>query len=273
MSHLDLECPTPQPPPESGEPRLREALREARSAGPRRVPWARAALLASLLVAGMLVWRLMPLSEAVSPRTLQAWLDGLAAWPYAPAAAIAFMSAAMLLMAPLIPLTLAMALVFGPVQGAVYSSIAALISAAIGWQVGRALGLEGLRRLMDRHPQVGRAVRAVHRHGLKAVIIARVVPVLVYGVVNVVCGATGLAWRPYLLGTILGIVPLIIVVSTIGAGLEQAARSSLGTPTLAIAAVGLAATVAIGWAVRDVTRRRASTKVSAKDADGPAPPA
>ncbi|WP_299443473.1 VTT domain-containing protein [uncultured Rhodospira sp.] len=215
----------------------------------------------------MLVWRLTPLAEAVSPDTLLAWRDALGAWPYAPAAAIALMAAAMLLMAPLIPLTLAMALVFGPVHGSLYSSIAALISAAIGCQVGRALGRDGLRRLMDRHPQVRRAVRAIRQHSLKAVIVARVVPILVYGVVNIVCGATGLAWRPYLLGTILGIVPLILVVSTIGAGLEQAARTSLGAPTLAIAAVGLAGLVAVGWSIRDVSRRRAPVN----DADKPEP--
>jgi len=86
-------------------------------------------------------------------------------------------------------------------------------------------------------------------------------------VVNIVCGATGLAWRPYLLGTILGIVPLILVVSTIGAGLEQAARTSLGAPTLAIAAVGLAGLVAVGWSIRDVSRRRAPVN----DADKPEP--
>ena len=93
------------------------------------------------------------------------------------------------------------------------------------------------------------------RGALVAVVVARLVPVLPFAMVNYSCGALRVARGPFLLGSGIGLVPGAVFYAAIGAGL-----SAPGWPQLVALGVAVAGALAMGssW-----TRRR---KVA-----GPAP--
>jgi len=155
-----------------------------------------------------------------------------------------------LMLAPILLLTTATALVLGPVTGFLCALTGAMASAVVGFALGRALGRRPVQRLAHRWRRADRVLGALHGHGLKTVVISRVLPVLLYGLVSIACGATGMRWRPYLWGTLIGMTPVIAAASLFGEGLSQMMRAGTVSQAVPIAA-GLVAVVLLarlGWA-------------------------
>ncbi len=228
---------------------------------PRQRPVLRAVLLGAAVVAMLAAWRLTPLGDAVDRTAVTAWIQAVRAHPLAPLGAIATLALGSLVMAPITVLIVVMALVFGPVPGFLYSTVGALLSAAIGFGLGRTLGRGGLDRLLAHSRHAHRAVEALRRHGLKTVLFFRIVPVLQYTLVNLACGAAGVSARTFALGTVLGMVPGIAIMSLFGEGLGRMLRAaSLGEALgLTLGLLGLVGGFAL--ASRWLARRRAPAEV------------
>lgn len=184
-------------------------------------PIGRALILLTAVVGLLAAWRLTPLGEALDRDAVMAWIEAVRAHPLAPLGAIATLAVGSLLLAPITVLIVVTALVFGPLLGFAYSLIGALLSAAAGYLIGRALGREALDRLLGRGRRAQRVFEALRRHGLKTVIFFRVVPVLQYSLVNLACGAVGVSRRTFALGTVIGMVPGLAVMSLFGEGLGR----------------------------------------------------
>jgi phosphatidylserine/phosphatidylglycerophosphate/cardiolipin synthase-like enzyme/uncharacterized membrane protein YdjX (TVP38/TMEM64 family) len=223
--------------------------------GPRVRPWQRALILGALVVGLLLLWRFGPADLPVTVDQAVAWIDGIRAHPLAPLGGIAFVAVGSFLMAPILPLMIANALVFGPVAGLLYNTVGTMLTASAGFWLGRTLGRHGLERLLDRSARVRRLIEAARRHALKTVIFFRVVPVLLFMVVNVAFGAAGIRWRSYLLGTLIGQLPGILVLSLFGAGLGQLITAASWAEAALIAA-GLVVLVLIGRLISRVLARR-----------------
>ena len=115
----------------------------------------------------------------------------------------------------LVPVTLLIGvcvLVFGPVEGAVYAVAGSLASAASTYTIGRFLGRDAVRRLAGQG--LNALSRRLARKGLLAMTLVRLLPVAPFSIVNIVAGASHIGWRDFLLGTLLGMVPGIIVIAT-----------------------------------------------------------
>jgi len=184
-------------------------------------PYLRVLLLAGLVLALFLVWQVTPLHAMVTREAVTAWIETVRAHPLAPIGAVALMAGGTLVGAPLTVLIVVMAVVFGPLLGFVYSTVGALASAAAGFVIGRRLGRQALQALPARMRTLDRVIQALRQHGIKAVMFFRIVPVLLFTLVNLACGAVGLSWRAYIWGTLLGMVPGIAVMSLFGEGLGQ----------------------------------------------------
>lgn len=125
-----------------------------------------------------------------------------------PLGAIAFGAAytlAALTPLPKTPLTVAAGTLFGVVQGSLIVIIAATLSALLAFGAGRLLGRPAIERCTGR--RMAQAQRLLERRGLAAVLIARLVPVIPFTALNYAAGTTHLRLRPFVLGTVLGIVP------------------------------------------------------------------
>jgi phosphatidylserine/phosphatidylglycerophosphate/cardiolipin synthase-like enzyme/uncharacterized membrane protein YdjX (TVP38/TMEM64 family) len=159
-----------------------------------------------LLVAGLAaIWRWTPLHDQLS---LQAFAR-FAAWPLAPPIAVAAFVAAGLVGVPVTALIIAMALIFDTSLGPFYALFGALASALAGYGAGRALGRNGVRRLAGL--RLNAITRRLAREGVLAIAILRLLPVGHYTVVSAVAGASRIRLRDFLLGTAIGVSPLVVL--------------------------------------------------------------
>ncbi|MBB4286834.1 VTT domain-containing protein [Roseospira goensis] len=236
--------------------------------GRRRHPYVRAAALIGVVVTLVAVWRLTPLHGSLTPEVVSAWIEAVRAHPLAPLGAIGTMFFGTLLLAPITALIVAMALVFGPVLGFIYSTVGALASAAVGFRIGRALGRQGVSRLIDHHERPRKVMTALRRHGIKTVLFFRIVPVLQYTLTNLACGAAGISWRAYIWGTLIGMVPGIAVMSLFGEGLGRLLRASTWGEAAVIAAALLGLVLLVRAGSRALARRRGPETDPAASATG-----
>lgn len=101
--------------------------------------------------------------------------------------------------------TLGAGLLFGPWIGVPLCLLASTVSAALGFALSRRLGGRAVERL---GPGRVRALeRRLSRRGLFAVLSTRLLPAIPFAPLNYTFGVTTVRWRPYLVGTAIGLIP------------------------------------------------------------------
>lgn len=192
------------------------------------LPWRIAALmLVALLLAGLaLAWRTTALREFMNLTALVALAQQLRDLPFTPVLVIAAYVLGCLVMVPVMLLIAATGIVFGLFPGALYALAGTLCAAAAGYGVGAALGREAVRKLLGR--RINRLSRRIARRGIIAMIVIRLLPLAPFGVVNLVCGASHIRLRDYLLGTLAGILPGILLTTAFAHNLALAIRKPSG---------------------------------------------
>ena len=80
--------------------------------------------------------------------------------------------------------------------------------------VGALIGRETLENVLG--PRLNRIRRAITRHGVLAIATVRMVPVAPFTVVNLAAGASRIPFIDYMLGTILGMLPGLVLMSALG---------------------------------------------------------
>jgi uncharacterized membrane protein YdjX (TVP38/TMEM64 family) len=185
-------------------------------------------------------------------RTLEGWL-GAARGPWSLPVAVAAFAALAFVGTPQIVLIAAAVVAFGPVQGAAYSWIGTMVSAVVGFYLGRTAGAGVLERFSGEG--VRRFMRLVGENGFLASLVVRLAPSAPFIVVNMAAGVTPMRALHFVAGTGLGIVPKIVLTAFAGASILQLMRGEIGRHWVAIAAVA-ALWLAIGWFARGWLRGR-----------------
>jgi len=199
------------------------------------------------LAAMALAWRFTPLGQKLDFDVLVQYADWIQQQPFAPVVvALAYVVGAFLVV-PLVLLVAATAVVFGPALGMLYSMIGALISGSIIYSVGRRLGRDAVRRLAGR--RLNDLSRRLSRRGLLAIVLVRIVPVAPFSMINVVAGASHIGWRDFLLGTAVGLAPMIVLTSMF-VDRAVAALQHPSVQTFALLGGTAALIVAVAWFVR-----------------------
>jgi uncharacterized membrane protein YdjX (TVP38/TMEM64 family) len=176
-------------------------------------------------------------------RTLEGWL-GAARGPWSLPVAVAAFAALAFVGTPQIVLIAAAVVAFGSQAGALYSWIGTMVSALVGFYLGRAAGAKTLERFSGEGVQ--RFMRLVGQNGFLASLIVRLVPSAPFIVVNMAAGVTPMRALQFVGGTGIGIVPKIVLTAFAGASILQLMRGEIGRHWVAIAAVA-AIWLAIGW--------------------------
>lgn len=193
---------------------------EARKPAPRRLIGL--GLLAVALAAIALAWRYTPLRDLINLSSLIAFARSLEALPFTPLIVIAAFVLAGTMMVPVTLLIAVAGVVFGPFYGALYSLIGAMLCAASGFMLGARLGREMLRQLLG--PRINKLSQRFARRGIMAMTVVRLLPVAPFTVVNVMAGASQLQMRDYLIGTMLGMLPGIVLTAAFSHNLAEAVR-------------------------------------------------
>lgn len=142
---------------------------------------------------------------------------------------------------------------FGPWAGLAYSWIGTMVSATIGFFVGRAFGARLLR------DYAGEGIRKfmllIGRNGFMASLIVRLVPSAPFIVVNMAAGVTPMRLRDFLAGTAIGIIPKIALTAFAGNSIVQALRGG-GMQHIALLLVAALIWLTAGWFARIWLKRR-----------------
>ena len=172
------------------------------------------ALAAALITIGAaaLAWRYTPLGEWVDLRAIIADSKGLKLQPLAVFAMLGAFVAGGMMLVPVTLLICVSVLIFGPIEGGVYAILGALLSAASTYGIGRVAGREVVRQLAG--SGLNALSRRLAKRGLLAMTLVRLLPVAPFSIVNIVAGASHIGWRDFLLGTLLGMLPGIVVIAT-----------------------------------------------------------
>jgi uncharacterized membrane protein YdjX (TVP38/TMEM64 family) len=190
-------------------------------------------------------------------RTVEHWM-GAGAGPWALPVAVAAFALLAFVGVPQFMLIAAAVVAFGAWAGFAYSWIGTMVSALIGFYLGRAAGArtlrtfsgEGLRQFME----------LVGRNGFFASLVVRLVPSAPFIVVNMAAGVTPMRLRHFAAGTALGIVPKIALTAFAGNSIIQVLRGEGGSGHVAtIAAVGVLWLV-IGWYARKWLKAREAAR-------------
>jgi uncharacterized membrane protein YdjX (TVP38/TMEM64 family) len=201
----------------------------------------RLAIILLSLAALLVIWRATSLQAWIDYGALTDWLGSIIDSPFAPVWVAGVFTMGSLALAPVTLLIIATITTFGPTLGFVYALCGCLVSALISYALGRIAGKETVRRIAG--SRLGRVQRQMSRHGFISLLLARIVPIAPFAIVNLVAGAIQIRVRDFVLGTLAGMSPGISAVVL----LENQFRRSLEDP--GIGNVALLVTLAICFAL------------------------
>jgi uncharacterized membrane protein YdjX (TVP38/TMEM64 family) len=153
---------------------------------------------------------------------------------------------------PLLLLIAGTAAAFGPVLGFACAAAGSIASALLTYVIGAWLGRQPLESALG--PRLNRVRARLERSGVLAVAAIRLLPIAPFTVVNMVAGASGISVVHYLLGTALGLLPGLIMLSVVGSQvMDIILHPSLSNVTLL--AIGMAAWVMFVFAAQALVVR------------------
>jgi phospholipase D1/2 len=207
-------------------------------------PRIRGVLLLLAMLGCAAAWHWTPLNQWVRFETVAAWQQSFKADP----AALYIIVGAYLLggfvLFPITLLTAATIFTFGPVAGNTYALIGWLLSAALGYGIGRVLGQDWLRSIAG--DRLSRLDREANRRGLWAVLALRILPVAPFTVVNLFIGASRIRFCDFVLGSVLGRIPGLLALTLF----EVQLKNLLHAPAIGAIALMAFMLLFLFWAQR-----------------------
>lgn len=144
---------------------------------------------------------------------MRARVDAAGAW--GPVLFVALYSVLALIPCPKALLTAAGGALFGLWAGAGLALTGALVGAMVSFGIGRVLGREAVDRLI--RGRLARVDSLLSDHGLAAVLVVRLVPVVPFIAINYAAGLSGVRFRHFALGSAVGMIPGSLAYAALGA--------------------------------------------------------
>ncbi|TJZ74075.1 VTT domain-containing protein [Chitiniphilus eburneus] len=218
---------------------------------------------AVLLCALAAVWRFTPLSEYMHPEALSVVGQQLQQLPFTPLLVLLAYLVAALLVIPHSVQVAATGLVFGPWAGLAYAVTGTAFTSAVTYGIGHWLGRDMVRRIAG--GKLSRLSRTLAKRGIVSVALLRQIPLGPYALVNIVCGASHIRLRDFMLGTLLGMTPGSVVMLVFLHHFTEAIRNPSAGAFVVLGIIA-AMLVGIAYAASRVLRRRAAERFSAGEA-------
>lgn len=191
----------------------------------------------SALILLALLWRFTPLSEFATPDNLQNWADIIRQLPFAPVLAILAFILGGLSMFPVMLLIILTASIFEPVPAFIISLTGCLFSALLVYAIGNLLGRDLVSKVSG--SKMHSLSKHLGKHGLPSILVARVLPIAPFSIINLIAGASHIRLGIFLLGTALGMAPGIIAMTLFGGQLMNVLRDPRPGPFAILASITL----------------------------------
>ena len=170
---------------------------------------------AALWVFLLLGFYLSPLRQLLNRERLTTVLPTLGPW--SAFLFVALYAVAMIIGIPTVIFTIVGGGVFGLLPGTVHSVLGATLGAWGACWLSRYLLRPWAERQFSRNPTLQKFQKGIERQALFFVIAVRLSPVTPFNIENYLFGLTAIRWRPYVVGTVVGIVPGTLAYSWVGA--------------------------------------------------------
>ena len=175
-------------------------------------------LIAAVLVVlaiGTLAWWIWPLMPGTQSAVRQTE-DLIRSWgAWGVLGSISLMVAHSFLPFPSEIIALANGMLYGQLWGTVITWVGAMLGASAAFAVVRTLGQPVLRKLLPSSSDA-RLSRWSREQGGIALLLARLIPVIAFNLINYAAALTAITWWTFLWATGLGILPLAIVLAVLG---------------------------------------------------------
>ncbi|WP_034413126.1 TVP38/TMEM64 family protein [Deinococcus marmoris] len=132
-------------------------------------------------------------------------------WAGPVALLVAYVIQAVIPVLPSLVLTAVTVRAYGFVAGFFIVLAGALLGAAAGYGLGRVLGEPMIRALAGERART-QAQSFMNRYGAQGVLLVRLMPVLPAEVLSLVAGAARMGFRPFMLATAVGVLPVTLLV-------------------------------------------------------------
>lgn len=185
-------------------------------------PFVKAILIVACVLTILLLWKYGPLKGWAQLSAMEAGIAFFRESALAPAVVIGGFIAGSLLMIPVTLMILATIFTFGGVFGFLYAYAGSVGGALAGYYLGRILGRDTVRRFAGR--RLNRLSKRLARRGVLAMLLARMVPILPFTIVNIVAGASHIRIKDFLFGTAAGMLPGLLAIAFFEKGLEEVIR-------------------------------------------------
>jgi uncharacterized membrane protein YdjX (TVP38/TMEM64 family) len=196
-------------------------------------------------------WFLLPISD---------WLQSFSTWAQSIGLlGLVLLSAAYvlgtLLLVPGVPMTLAVAVAYGW-WALLICGMGGLLAALIAFLIGRFIARDLVKRFTQKHPVLKAIDSAAHEETFKTILLARLNPVTPFAMENYAFGVTGVPLTPYLLATLVGIVPGTIVNVSVEVTGRTAAQGETSAMNWVFLIAGLITTLILTvWMTRQAKQK------------------
>src|SRR5436190_12717321 len=219
-------------------------------------------LLAVAVIAVLpMIWVWTPLNRWLNFETIIAWQESVKNYPGAFFFVMGVFLAGSLVLFPISILNVATILTFGAIRGNLYALAGWLLSGAMGYAIGRAMGHETLRKLVG--PRLDLLIHRAGRHGFLTVLTIRVLPLAPFTVGNLFVGSSGIRFRDFIAASVLGRIPGLILMTVAGVQIENALRNPALGSVLVLVLILILAPLAAAWLTKRLHRSEARRARSA----------
>ncbi|MGD0074934.1 MAG: TVP38/TMEM64 family protein [Candidatus Binataceae bacterium] len=189
-------------------------------AGKRKNPERKSSLIADALKIGIIVLMVAGAGYLAwahaewfdDPQRIKAEVLRLGIW--GPIGFILMFAVGPSLLVPGAIMTIAGGLAFGTVWGAVYAIVGADIGALVAFAIGRSLGKGFVERLIG--DRFGHLLHKIARNGFHIILYLRFFPIIPYNALNLLAGASPIAFRDYFWASMIGMIPGTILFAFLG---------------------------------------------------------
>lgn len=178
-----------------------------------------AAIVLGVILLLTAVWKWTPVNDWLHPENLRRWIAMLNESPFTPLIVIGGFAIAGALAVPLSLLVVTMALSFGVWPGSFYALSGAVLSAVINYYIGQKIGRKTVVKMAG--SRLNKLSQRLANHGVMATITVRLIPVAPFTVINLVAGTTHIKLRDFVIGTFIGLLPGILMITIFAKSLVE----------------------------------------------------
>jgi uncharacterized membrane protein YdjX (TVP38/TMEM64 family) len=154
------------------------------------------------------------------------WVQGLGVWGGVVFGLVYVLAA--VLFVPGSVITLAAGFTFGVVWGTVIVSLSSTLGAALAFLIGRFLAQDWVAEKVEDYPRFHALYRAIDKEGFKTVMLARLVPIFPFGLLNYGFSVTRVPFWKYVLASWIGMFPATVMYVYFGSAAGSLARVLAG---------------------------------------------